>query len=104
MLLHQIITSHDTRFLREVIEHQIQDTWEGCWTEQTKTICSKYHIDIDTLRETSKEQLKRDLKNKINTELEQVIQHESKQKTKMRFCNAFHQKKYTLSGKLKYKL
>ena len=44
MLLNQILNSKDSRFLKEIIEEQIRDTFTGCWYEQTKEICGKYNI------------------------------------------------------------
>ena len=59
MLLHQIITTQKTRFVKEIIEDQIKDTWEGCWMEQTKQICQKYNLEVEYIRTQTKEQLKK---------------------------------------------
>ena len=38
MLFHQILTSNDDRFLKEVIMDQLRSIYPGCWTEQTLEI------------------------------------------------------------------
>ena len=100
MLLHQIITTKKTRFITEIIEDQIKDTWEGCWTEQTKEICQKYELEINDIRNKTKEQLKKTMKDKIDKELNELIKKESKEKTKLRFCSDFKQKEYTMNGRI----
>jgi hypothetical protein len=102
MLLHQIITSKESRFLKQVIEQQIKDTWQGCWMEQTTMICQKYDIRTETIRELTKDKLKEIMKTRINTYLEQSIQDQSKEKTKLRFCSDFKRKLYTMRGSLKF--
>ena len=103
MLLHQIITTQKTRFIKEIIEDQIQDTWEGCWMEQTKQICQKYNLEVDFIRTLTKDQLKKTMKDKVDTELDQLIKEEAVGKTKLRFCNDFKQKMYTMNGQFNQK-
>ena len=103
MLLHQIITTQKRRFLKEIIEDQIKDTWEGCWMDQTKAICRKYELEIDDVRKLSKEQLKKTMKSRIDEQLDQLIKRESKEKTKLRFCSDFKQKLYTINGQIGHK-
>ena len=64
ILLHQILTSKDTRFIKQIILSQIEDTWPGCWTEKTKEICTKYDIIIDDIKETNKDKFKVIIKGK----------------------------------------
>ena len=100
MLLHQIITSKEGRFLKEVIEGQIKDTFKGCWMEQTKEICSKYSLGIQAIRSLSKYKLKAILKRRISKNLDLKIQEEAKNKTKLRFCRDFNRKLYTKKGSM----
>ena len=58
MLLHNIVTTEGERLLKEVINDQIEQTWKGCWTEQVKTICNKYNINIYNIKEYNKQKLK----------------------------------------------
>ena len=102
MLLHNIVTSKEDRFLKEVIEQQITNTWQGCWMEQTAEICNKYEISAERIRTLSKEQLKEMMKDKINKELERHIKEEATNKTKLRFCSDFNRKMYTMTGNIKY--
>ena len=102
MLLHQIVTSQDDRFLKQVIEEQIQNTWPGCWMEQTLEICHQYELTTETIRELTKEQLKRMLKERICERLDQHIKKEAKERTKLRFCSNFKRKSYTLTGNLSF--
>jgi hypothetical protein len=102
MLLHNIVTSNERRFLKEVVEQQIKNTWQGCWMEQTQEICDKYEISVELIRTLSKDQLSNMMKEKINKELEAYIKEEATKKTKLRFCSDFTRKKYTMRGDLKY--
>ena len=100
MLLHQILTSDDNRFLKEVIIDQIRSTYPGCWTEQTKEICHNLNLSIQLIRCMKKGKLKSILKKRIQQRLERRIEVESKEKTKLRFCGDFKRKKYLLMGNL----
>ena len=102
MLLYQIITSQETRFLKQVIEQQIREPWKGCWMEQTNEICQKYDLDVENIRNSSKEVLKTSMRKKINVNLDQMIIEQSREKTKLRFCSDFNRKKYTMTGNLKF--
>jgi hypothetical protein len=42
------------------------------------------------------------LKDKINNELQRLIEEEATEKTKLRFCSDFSRKKYTMTGNLKF--
>ena len=94
MLLHNILTTKDERLIKEIIEDQINNTWKGCWMEQTKEICMKYNIVIQNIRLYTKDKLKEVVKNKIRTKLEEEIKVIMSQKTKLRFLNSFEQKTY----------
>ena len=100
MLLHQILTSDDNRFLKEVIIDQIRSTYPGCWIEQTKEICHNLNLSIQLIRCMKKGKLKSILKKRIQQRLERRIEVESKEKTKLRFCGDFKRKKYLLMGNL----
>ena len=102
MLLHQIINSKDTRFLKEIVEEQIRDTFSGCWYEQTKEICDKYNVGLQLVKCLSKRKLKNILKSRINNRLDRYIKEEAKNKTKLRFCSDFKRKKYTKKGSLSF--
>jgi hypothetical protein len=102
MLLHQIITSNDHRFLKEVIEQQISNTWKGCWMEQTSEMCNRQGITTETIRTLTKEQLKRSLKKNINRRLDEHIKNEAQEKTKLRFCSNFKRNLYTMTGNLTF--
>ena len=104
MLLHQILTSEDTRFLKTVIEDQVRDTWKGCWIEQTREICEKYNLGIQLVGILKKGYLKRILKKRINRRLELKLVSESKSKTKMRFCGDFKRKQYTMKGDINFEM
>ena len=102
MLLHQITKSKDTRFLKEIIEEQIRDTFSGCWYEQTKEICDKYNLGLQLIKCLSKTKLKNILKSRINKRLDMFIKKEAKTKTKLRFCSDFKRKKYTKKGNINF--
>ena len=102
MLLHRIINSKDSRFLKEVIEEQIRDTFKGCWSEQTMEICGKYNLGIQLIKCLTKEKLKSILKNRIARRLDLYIKAEAKNKTKLRFCSTFSRKKYTTKGSINF--
>ena len=102
MLLHNILTSKEERFIKEIIEAQITNTWKGCWMEETAEICKKYETSPEIIRTLSKEQLKAKMKDQINKELEILIKEEATKKTKLRFCSGFERKLYTLTGNLKF--
>ena len=44
MLLHDIITSDETRLIKKIINDQLENPWSGCWAIE---ICEKYKIQID---------------------------------------------------------
>ena len=92
--LKNILDSENKRLLKEIIEDQIQDTFRGCWTEQTKEICKKYGLSIEHIRETPAQKLKNDLKKDINKRLNAEIRELAKEKTKMRFCKNTKKKAY----------
>ena len=92
--LKNILDSEDKRLLKEIIEDQIQNTFRGCWTEQTKEICNKYGLSIEHIRETTSQKLKNDLKKDINKRLNTEIQRQAKEKTKLRFCRNTNKKSY----------
>ena len=102
MLLHRIINSKDSRFLKEVIEEQIRDTFKGCWSEQTMEICKKYNLGIHLIKCLTKEKLKSIMKNRIARRLDLHIKAEAKNKTKLRFCSGFNRKKYTTKGNINF--
>ena len=45
MLLHNILQSDDNRLLKELVEDQIYETWNGSWYEGIKTTCDRYGTD-----------------------------------------------------------
>ena len=100
MLLHQILTSSNDRFLKEVINDQIRSTYPGCWTEQTKEICKKYNLGMQLIKSLNKQKLKQIMKDRIQRRLERRIEQESKEKTKLRFCGGFSRKKYLIKGNM----
>ena len=102
MLLNQILNSKDSRFLKEIIEEQIRDTFTGCWYEQTKEICEKYNIGLQLIKGLSKRKLKNIMKSRINKRLDHYIKEEAKTKTKLRFCHDFKRKKYTKKGNMDF--
>ena len=94
MLLHNIVTTEGERLLKEVINDQIEQTWKGCWTEQVKTICNKYNINIYNIKEYNKQKLKTIVKQRIDTFLNMYLQKQIISKTKLRFVNNFTQEQY----------
>ena len=94
MLFHQILRSKESRLLREIIINQIEETWTGCWTDQTKELCQKYSINIETIKSTNKNAFKRYIKDQIKEDLNKLVRTEAKSKTKMRFCTTFKKKQY----------
>ena len=102
LLLRQIITSKDSRFLKTIIEEQLRDTFKGCWSEQTMEICEKYNLGIELIKALSKRKLKNILKSRIAKRLERLIKEEAKTKTKLRFCSDFRREKYTMKGNLNF--
>lgn len=91
-LLEQAMTSCKSRFLREIVEEQITRTWKGCWMIQKQQICNKYGLNVLEIKKMSKAQLKTDIKRKIKSAIEKELQ-EQRNKTKMRFCAEFGQKR-----------
>ena len=104
MLFHQIITSRGTRFLKEIIDDQVEDTWPGCWTEGAAEICQKYNLTIVLMKCLKKEKLKSILKRRINSRLDLRILTESKIKTKLRFLSNFGRKRYTEMGRYDFNI
>ena len=102
MLLNQILNSKDSRFLKEIIEEQIRDTFTGCWYEQTKEICDKYNIGLQLIKGLSKTKLKNIMKSRISKRLDQHIKEMAKTKTKLRFCSDFKRKRYTKMGNIDF--
>ena len=94
MLLPNIVTTEGERLLKEVINDQIEQTWKGCWTEQVKTICNKYNINIYNIKEYNKQKLKTIVKQRIDTFLNMYLQKQIISKTKLRFVNNFTQEQY----------
>ena len=94
MLLHNIVTTEGERLLKEVINDQIEQTWKGCWTEQVKTICNKYNINIYNIKEYNKQKLKTIVKQRIDIFLNMYLQKQIISKTKLRFVNNFTQEQY----------
>ena len=68
--------------------------WLGCWIQGVKEICNKYNIDINTIDIYKKNQLKKEMKNRINYELTKEIVERSQHKTKLRFIKEYSQKEY----------
>ena len=93
-LLQQIIQSDEKRMLKEIIEEQIKCTWTGCWMQKTNEICDKYNIQIDEVRKMEVNKFKTQIKNRINTKLNEEIQKLSKERTKLRFCDNAQRKEY----------
>ena len=100
MLFHQIITSDDNRFLKEVIMDQLRSIYPGCWTEQTLEICNKYNLGVQLIKCMKKGKLKKLLKERIRKRLERKLEIESREKTKLRFCGGFSRKKYIMKGNM----
>ena len=100
MLFHQIITSDDNRFLKEVIMDQLRSIYPGCWTEQTLEICNKYNLGVQLIKCMRKGKLKKLLKERIRKRLERKLEIESREKTKLRFCGGFSRKKYIMKGNM----
>ena len=94
MLLHNILKSDDNRVIKEIIKYQIENTWRGCWMQETNEILKKNDIDITKMAEKSKEQMKKKIKNTIMQRLQTELSELKKEKTKLRFIEKFEQKKY----------
>ena len=94
MLLHNILKSDDNRVIKEIIKYQIENTWRGCWMQETKEILRKNDIDITKMAETSKEQMKKKIKDSITLRLQTELSELKKEKTKLRFIEKFEQKRY----------
>ena len=94
MLLHSVLSTKEERTLKEIIEDQVNNTWKGCWMEQTKEICQEYNINITNITEYTKDKLKQVVKGKIKESLKEEIQKLAKEKTKLRFLKNFDQENY----------
>ena len=94
MLLHNILTTKGERLIKEIIEDQVDNTWKGCWMEQTKEICQKYNIDINNMVKLTKDNLKKVTKSKIKRELVEAMKVLIMEKTKLRWLNEFTQQEY----------
>ena len=101
MLLSQILESENSRLIKQIIEEQIKNPWGQCWVKMVKVILEKYDINENQIRQSTKEQLRKVVKNKITAYLQKEIELETQCKTKSRFCTTFKQKEYITN--LKYK-
>ena len=102
MLLQQIVTSKNSRFLKQVIEDQLKEPFKGCWSEQTIEICKKYNQGVQLIKCLPRKKLKTLMKNRINRRLDNYIKTEANSMTKLRFCKDFTRKKYTMKGNLSF--
>ena len=64
-------------------------------------ICSKYNINIHTIREHNKQGRKNIVKQRIETFLNKQLQDQKVTKTKLRFLNNFSQEKYLEEAEFK---
>ena len=94
ILFHNIITSKNNRALKEIIEDELEYTWPGCWIESIKLICNEYKINIEEIKNYSKQKLKNQLKEIIKEQLNAEIKDMTKNKTKLRFIKEFSTKTY----------
>ena len=94
ILFHNIVTSKNNRVLKDVIEDELVYTWKGCWVQSIKEICLKYKIDIEKLKELSKQNLKIKMRKEITNYLNEILKQQYQEKTKMRFIKEFAEKSY----------
>lgn len=99
-LLHNIMTSNN-RLIKDIIKDQIENTWKGCWIEQVIQICEKYDIILENITTYTKHKLKEILKKKIWNKMQNELDEERKEKSKLRFITRFEKKEYI--KKLNYK-
>ena len=94
MLLHNILQSDDNRLLKELVEDQIYETWNGSWYEGIKTTCDKYGIELNDIRTWSKFQCKHITKRRIEDRIQELFQESKQEMRKLRFIQEFGKKKY----------
>ena len=94
MLLHNILQSDDNRLLKELVEDQIYETWNGSWYEGIKTTCDKYGIELNDIRTWSKFQCKNITKRRIEDHIQELFQESKQEMRKLRFIQEFGKKKY----------
>ena len=56
MLFHHILTSDDSRHIKQIINYQLEHTLTGCWIQKTIEICEKYNVQIENIKTTKKSQ------------------------------------------------
>ena len=97
-LLHNIITSKDGRLIKEIIEDQIDNPWEGCWYEGVETTCRTYGVTVEEIREWSKYKCKREMKKRKQERIDSDFQEKKTMMTKLRFIKITERKKEVLGG------
>ena len=79
MIFQQIITSHNRRLCRKVIENQKTMGHKHCWYSEIKDDAEKYNVDINEATNMKKYEWKRIVKRKLKETIEkQSIEKEGK--------------------------
>ena len=80
--------------MKELVEDQIHETWNGSWYEGIKTTCDKYGIELNDIRTWSKLKCKNITKRRIEDRIQELFQESKQEMRKLRFIQEFGKKKY----------
>ena len=94
MLFQNIIQSDEKRLAIEIIEDQLRSPYGKCWANSIREICEKYEIKIEEIREWSKRTLKKEIKERINKQIDNIVQEKSREMKKLRFIQGIQKNNY----------
>jgi hypothetical protein len=100
MLLHQMVNSDEERIVRKIIVTQIEEERAGKAEENWFTAVKKWakkldiEIDVDELKELTKNEWKRLVKDKMEAEISNEVKEKAKTLTKLRFVQKFEKQEY----------
>ena len=100
MLYHNIVHSEETRLIKKMIEQQEREEEDFSWYVVTKENMKRLEIDITTVKDLSKSQLKNMVKTRITERMKGIAIATKNGSTKMRFssCSSFQMKSYVKFG------
>ena len=94
MLFQNIIQSDEKRLAIEIIEDQLRSPYGKCWANSIREICEKYEIKIEEIREWSKRTLKKEIKERINKQIDSIVQEKSREMKTLRFIQGIQKNNY----------
>ena len=97
--MHNIMNSEDSRLAKRIVMGQQEIEGEN-WTKETERIGKEYNIDMDKVTEKKKSKWKREIKDKIEKEIEGMWIQKAKSMKKMRHVKEgkFGKRKYMMES------